>query len=302
MTKETLHLMEPIEFKKFIELIEFSENNPIVSETDIGNSKEQIIPAIYFRQNEYYRIDFNSASSSYHLKLISTKNNIAIYIEFFNTIFIEHYDPRENQFSMLKYIARSALSGYENKGKIRFMGVNAKNSFKIMSGMKGAPVGGLITGAIFRGAFKLASKIEDDLVQTEGTLFSLNFFEGKVEREIDVIVESFYAETFEEFLKLNWSKTVPIIQKDEIHNTNEGCFIATACYKDYDHPVVLHLRSFRDDYLNDKKWGQAFIKFYYHHSQKYAHIISKNEFLKYSLKVFLIKPIYHITKILFRSK
>jgi hypothetical protein len=34
-----------------------------------------------------------------------------------------------------------------------------------------------------------------------------------------------------------------------------GCFVATAVYGNYEHPVVLNLRYFRDDYLNKKKWG-----------------------------------------------
>lgn len=44
------------------------------------------------------------------------------------------------------------------------------------------------------------------------------------------------------------------------------CFIATAVYKDYDHPKVLVLRRFRDQHLNSCGWGRRFIAFYYKRS------------------------------------
>lgn len=31
-----------------------------------------------------------------------------------------------------------------------------------------------------------------------------------------------------------------------------GCFVATACLGDYNHPVVLDLRRFRDEFLKEK--------------------------------------------------
>ena len=72
MVKETLQLTEPKDFREFISLINCSDDNEIVAETDIGQWKEQIVPTFYFRQNDYYRVDFNSASSGYLLKFIST--------------------------------------------------------------------------------------------------------------------------------------------------------------------------------------------------------------------------------------
>jgi len=43
----------------------------------------------------------------------------------------------------------------------------------------------------------------------------------------------------------------------------EGCYIATCIYKDYNHPNVLVLRVFRDNYLSSSIFGALFIKFYY---------------------------------------
>lgn len=49
-----------------------------------------------------------------------------------------------------------------------------------------------------------------------------------------------------------------------------GCYIATMAYGDYDHPQVLVLRKFRDNYLDNREWGKRFIKFYYAHSPNWV--------------------------------
>lgn len=45
-----------------------------------------------------------------------------------------------------------------------------------------------------------------------------------------------------------------------------GCYIATMAYGDYNHPQVLVLRSFRDEYLAKRNWGRTFIRLYYRYS------------------------------------
>jgi tRNA A37 N6-isopentenylltransferase MiaA len=47
-----------------------------------------------------------------------------------------------------------------------------------------------------------------------------------------------------------------------------GCYIATMVYGHYDHPQVLELRKFRDDFLSKRRSGRRFIKFYYKHSPR----------------------------------
>ena len=48
--------------------------------------------------------------------------------------------------------------------------------------------------------------------------------------------------------------------------SNGGCYIATMAYGDYDHPQVMELRRFRDDFLDKTIVGRRFIKFYYKYS------------------------------------
>lgn len=298
MEKETLQLIEPVDFRNFIHQIDFSENNVIVGETDIGQWKEQIVPSLYFRQNEFFRIDFNSASNGYLLKFISTEINVSFSIEFLDTVFLSHYKIENNKFSLLKLISRSDLTRFEKIGPIKFMAVKAKNSLKMMKGMQGAPVGGLIPGLIFRGAFKLAARAEDDLVEKDGVHFALYFLQGGIEKKLEIIVDSFYGEKFEEILKKHWTTITPPKPIDE--DSKGGCFIATACYKDYDHPIVLELREFRDAFLSERNWGKKFIVAYYKFSPKYAKLIEKSDLLKRIVKIILIKPVYFFSKVMKR--
>jgi hypothetical protein len=51
-------------------------------------------------------------------------------------------------------------------------------------------------------------------------------------------------------------------------SSSGGCYIATMAYGDYDHPQVLELRKFRDEFLDKFYLGKQFIKFYYKYSPK----------------------------------
>ena len=73
-----------------------------------------------------------------------------------------------------------------------------------------------------------------------------------------------------------------------------GCFVATACLGNYDHPVVLDLRRFRDEFLQRKTWGRHFITWFYAKGPIFAKKIVKNTVLKSGFYIFLIKPL-HLT-------
>ncbi|MCM8807424.1 MAG: choice-of-anchor D domain-containing protein [Candidatus Omnitrophica bacterium] len=66
-----------------------------------------------------------------------------------------------------------------------------------------------------------------------------------------------------------------------------GCFIATACFGNYNHPVVKILREFRDRCLIKNKIGKIFVNWYYKHSPKYSEIIKKSEILKFGIRICL---------------
>ena len=71
-----------------------------------------------------------------------------------------------------------------------------------------------------------------------------------------------------------------------------GCFIATACFGNYNHPFVRILREFRDRILLKNSIGKKFVKWYYAHSPKYAQIIRNNLILKILTQILLIPVVF----------
>lgn len=76
-----------------------------------------------------------------------------------------------------------------------------------------------------------------------------------------------------------------------------GCFIATACYDDYDHPVVMELRQFRDTCLETSFAGRAFVRWYYAWSPPFANFIGRSTLLKILARVLIVKPAAVIARI-----
>ncbi len=89
---------------------------------------------------------------------------------------------------------------------------------------------------------------------------------------------------------------------EESHGDKSGCFIATATMGDYDHPVVLELRRFRDEFLKNQKWGRSFIRSYYNYSPFVANIIKKSVLLKKMSYIFMVKPLTALSKKLMQSR
>jgi hypothetical protein len=71
-----------------------------------------------------------------------------------------------------------------------------------------------------------------------------------------------------------------------------GCFIATSCFGNYNHPFVRILREFRDRILLKNSIGRNFVKWYYAHSPKYAEIIRNNLILKVITQILLIPVVF----------
>ena len=67
-------------------------------------------------------------------------------------------------------------------------------------------------------------------------------------------------------------------------SSNEGCFIATTCYGDYDAPEVKKLRTFRDTVLKNTFFGRVTIKLYYWSSPFLVKMIIRNPKVRNVLK------------------
>tara|TARA_R110000868_G_scaffold138428_1_gene352537 strand:+ start:3203 stop:4585 length:1383 start_codon:yes stop_codon:yes gene_type:complete len=77
-----------------------------------------------------------------------------------------------------------------------------------------------------------------------------------------------------------------------------GCFIATATMGSYDHPIVMELRSFRDNWILAKSWGDDFVKWYYHYGSKVAKVIEKSFLFKKISYILIVKPLVYLSRIL----
>lgn len=68
----------------------------------------------------------------------------------------------------------------------------------------------------------------------------------------------------------------------------KGCFVATACYGDYNAPEVLILRKYRDEKLEATQLGRLLVQIYYLISPFFARLIENSEFLKRIVKKYLL--------------
>lgn len=92
-------------------------------------------------------------------------------------------------------------------------------------------------------------------------------------------------------------------EKDSSNVTNKSnCFVATATMGGYNHPIVIELQHFRDQYLKNKSWGLKFIDWYYQNGPIIANFISKSSFLKKLSFWFLIKPLTIVTRFIIKTK
>lgn len=86
-------------------------------------------------------------------------------------------------------------------------------------------------------------------------------------------------------------------QPDPKPSNTSGCFIATTVYGNYNHPVVLDLRHFRDYWLKKRETGKKFIRWYYSKGPKFASWIGKTKLRKTLAFVFIVKPLHLIIRI-----
>ncbi len=95
---------------------------------------------------------------------------------------------------------------------------------------------------------------------------------------------------FNQDARISW--TMPLLEFGNLKTQKstpktEGCYIATMAYGDYDHPQVLHLRSFRDYNLRNSISGRIFIKLYYSVSPILVRILKKSNKINYMIRCLL---------------
>lgn len=104
---------------------------------------------------------------------------------------------------------------------------------------------------------------------------------------------SFYAEIYDDNSYDEWINS---IVPPGTEGKGGGCFIATATMSNYDHPVVVELRQFRDNWLLKRNWGKKFTHWYYQKGPKAAKVIEKSNLLRLVSFYFIVKPLQLLTR------
>lgn len=84
--------------------------------------------------------------------------------------------------------------------------------------------------------------------------------------------------------------------QNRYRKSNDGCYIATMAYGNYDHPQVLELRGFRDDVLQTTLLGRSFIKLYYKYSPKLVDLLKDRKQINQGIRKILDQFIILIKK------
>jgi hypothetical protein len=190
-------------------------------------------------------------------------------------------------------IPRENIRAFEKKGIVEFETFNpprANVARARMSNVSG--MAGLIGGAVFRGVtgavFSGLEKLENRIRKTKGPSYKLKFELDGEECYIHVVSEEVNETHFNNFLSSQWINGVPEVQLDARYTK---CFIATACYGDYNHPDVLVLRKFRDYFLDRFWFGRCLIRFYYLISPSLAAQLVHRKNAKRLVRSLVIQPI-----------
>ncbi len=133
------------------------------------------------------------------------------------------------------------------------------------------------------------------------SLKEMGFIQSISENDTD----GYFIKNIAERNRIEWVLEIQLLQKlvqdlssnkDLKKETKSGCFIATAAMGDYNHPLVIDLRLFRDNWLIKRNWGVNFTNWYYTHGPKAARIIEKSLCLKKLTFIFIVKPLQLLTK------
>lgn len=272
------------------------EGNDVLTATYHENYQTQVMPLLYLFPNDHFQTDQNLAVSGLMLKVVSTTGFVAFALELYGSPFAQDYRYLNNKFYTFLKVERSNILGFEKKGVINFKAVKIKVSLAFAGRLKERVVpGGLLPKLLVGGALKLTEKAENESVEKDGVLYSLRFTEEGVEKTIDIIAEGIVVAFFEHMLANHWTKEVPVMKTPE--KAKEGCFIATACYGDYDHRDVLVLRRFRDEVLANFAFGKKAIKIYYKFSPSLANKIEANNQAKKYVRNLMITPIVRLVSL-----
>lgn len=290
-----------IEFKK-IRILNFNNNqiNDYFSFETFENLKE-----ISLKNNELNRSDFNFNSK--FLDKINLSNNQITSINF-NTLFLPELTFSEYLTEIIIDLSNNNITDFNDSNTQFIIDLLHKTS-KVSLNISGNS----FDSSVFKSKIKnFVSNIPPSFFVNKisaGPLTSLKNYPLKDNEIISKFGNTVYAtfhlidekgqstnyeikcnniDTFKQAFKLKYNSDL---------KPPSFCFIATATMGSYDHPEVMELRNFRDNWILEKKWGEGFVAWYYHYGSIAAKSIEKSFVLKKICYLLIVKPLVYLSRI-----
>jgi hypothetical protein len=135
---------------------------------------------------------------------------------------------------------------------------------------------------------EITNPVTINIITSKINSFIINDIKKEYEKNINFSYK--YKQTTEQEIKNTYQKY------HDSRNKKGKCFIASATMGSFNHPVVVDLREFRDNWLLKKEWGVGFIKWYYRHGPQAARVIEKSIVLKKISFWIIVKPLHVLIK------
>lgn len=205
-----------LDIKQFISDEKFKDEQ-IIDSTGPSQSGDLTIPSIYILDNKFLVCSRDMAIHGLMLTVVSFGTKLAFCLETYGNPYIKYYDSTKNSFYPFIIVDRNTIREFKSQDHQKFKAVKPKSSQQFAknlgAGFWGA-AGGLIPTLIVKGIFSAVAKSQDETIEKVGTIFTLSY--GKEEKisEVTIACETHYADIFERFLKIHWTTSMPVEEKE----------------------------------------------------------------------------------------
>lgn len=205
-----LHEENFISSKELFTKSKFAEEK-IYGMTSPSYAGDLIIPSIYIEDNKFIVCNRSMAVPGIMLTVISFGDNIVFSLELYNNFYIKKYHFTKSKFYPFLVIDRSSVKNFTFEDHHKFRAVKPKTTHMVVKKLfDGIPIGGLVPLFLFNNITRIAANAEADAIEKVGTIFNLSYEKDGKLNEIAISCETHYADIFERFLKVNWTKELPM--------------------------------------------------------------------------------------------
>ncbi|WP_396188500.1 CFI-box-CTERM domain-containing protein [Flavobacterium sp.] len=277
------HINDYFSFETFENLKEISLKNNKLSRADF-NFNSKFLDKINLSYNQINSVNFNTlflpelTFTEYLTEIIIdlSNNNITDFSES-NTQFIIDLLHKASKVSL--NISGNSFDSSMFKSKIKNFVSNVPPSF-FVNKLGAGPLTSL----------KNYPLKDNEIVNKFGnTVYATFQFIDENGQSTNFEIKCNNIDTFKQAYKLKYNSDL---------KPPSFCFIATATMGSYDHPEVMELRNFRDNWILKQQWGDRFVDWYYHYGAIAAKSIEKSFVLKKVSYLLVVKPLYILSKLI----